>query len=260
MIGLANQYNALSYHLQVVRGGLNNSKREKIDSFIRAIHNDLLNNDIHLPSAIDEKFSIILDLRIAALKLLSSEGKDFNELLDNDVYPYFEKLIEVDRLSNLADNILFALRCNKKVISYLISKIEPEEQSFDGININNFPDEISYDQFISTIYLISPTVEAANTFIEFSKCSFRIEYVICAAAMIFDDTLMVTPQKINELSSIIVNAAQIYSAIAMELEWLPLKVETRQHPTDIIVDPDFLEEQKKLAEAGIQLFSKIWNS
>jgi hypothetical protein len=254
MIGIAKNYDMLCYHLKVVHKNLDDPGKMKVDAFFQGVRTDLLESKTSLAHTIEEKFPLILDLRLAALKWIVTKGENLAELLDNEAYPYFEQMAEIERLSSLSENVLFALRCNKKVINALLTHIGKEEFSNDILL--DIP-AISFDQFIASIYLSVPNVEGAKAMIEWAKCSFQIEYAICAAALIYDEKLMVSSEKINELSSIIVNAAQTYSAIALEVGILPSKKENRQ-TTDIIDNSGFLEEQKNLAEAGINLFAKNW--
>jgi len=254
MIGIAKNYDMLCYHLKVVHKNLDDHKKKMVDNFFQGIRTDLLENKDTLHHSIEDKFPLILDLRIGALKRIITEGENLAELLDNKAYPYFEQMAGIERLSGLAENILFALRCNKKVINTLLKQVRQEDLS--DMILNNIP-ELTFDQFIASIYLSVPDVELAKAMIEWAKCSFKIEYAICAAALIYDETLMVSSEKINELSVVIVDAAQTYMAIAMEVGILPSKNENKQN-ADITKDLDFLKDQKNLAEAGISSFAKNW--
>ena len=110
---------------------------------------------------------------------------------------------------------------------------------------------------MGSIYLSIPNSEAAEKVIEWIKCSFQVEYVICAASLIYDRSLLLSQNKIEELSAIVIDAAQTYSAIAMELNILPSK----ELPARRFYDIDnsiFLEEQKVLAETGLEFFAENW--
>lgn len=250
MTEVAKNYDVLCYHLKVIRGELNSTGRDKIDFFLEVIRHDLLDNTISLPDAIDKKFPLIFDLRVAALKWFSSEGININEVISSEVYPFFEQLMMVDRLATLAENILFALRCNKKVAGVLMSTVKFEKLS------GNLPE--SFDQLLTSIRHNASTEEIATTLIEWAKCSLRIEYIICAASSIFDDKLMVAPQRISELSSLVVNAAQTYSALALEMGVLPSNKKMVDYSEAI--DATILKEQQQLAEEGTRLSSKDWDN
>jgi hypothetical protein len=254
MTAVSKNYDGLCYHLKVVHKNLDDPLKRKLHSFLDDIKSELIEEDGFATGFIEKKFPLILGLRLSALKWMETEQQSLIHLFDNETYPYFERMAENEKLSILAGNILFALRCNRKVINALLKKIGQKE--FPNGAFFELP-ELSYDQFIAAIYLSAPNAEAAETAIEWLKSSFRIEYGILAASVIYDESLWVTSNKIEKLSTIIADAAQTYSAIASELGIFSSR-KASGNILDGIESAGFLEDQNNLAEAGIQLFAQNW--
>ena len=63
-----------------------------------------------------DMLSQVFNLRIKALKWLAADTNvDYLEMF-NDIFPQIEELRADKKLEVLTDNILFALRCNKRVV------------------------------------------------------------------------------------------------------------------------------------------------
>src|SRR5438874_3162400 len=71
---------------------------------------------------LDATLGRIFNLRVKAIKRLLIDG-DLVDMLDA-VAPQIEALREHPRLEVLAENVLFALRCNRRVIESLMEKDE----------------------------------------------------------------------------------------------------------------------------------------
>lgn len=252
MFGLAKNYDALCNYLRVV-DNLDSPIRQELEGFLVSIRTDLYDGT-PLSENIIKRIPAIFELRIAALKWLATEQANVIELFDSDVYPYFEKLTQITRLSALAENILFALRCNKKVLNAILNiDIDQSLPDNEAINLPT----ISYQQFETAILLSSPNEKQTKAILELANSSFKIEYVICAAAMIHDEKLIVSSEKIDELSAVIIDAAQNYSALSAELGLIPSKKVTN-HDTEVITDAASLQEQKNIAEADFNSFAHNW--
>src|SRR5689334_5724606 len=83
MLAAAKNYDILCYHLRVVHKNLNHPVKAKLDAFLQGVRTDLLNDQPNFQQAIEDKLSDILDLRLIALKWLSTEGENLSELLEN---------------------------------------------------------------------------------------------------------------------------------------------------------------------------------
>lgn len=250
----ARNYDILCYHLKVVYKNLNNPVQQKLDHFLQEVEKDLLEKSAHLKGRVEKKLSHIFDMRLAALRWIASEDSSSIDSWKSEAYSYFENLADNENLAELAQNILFALRCNNKIADSLIGT---DAVPLKGRFPSHIPD-ISLDQFIASIMLSYPYERVGNLLIEWAKCSLRIEYVVLAAALLNDKQIGASSEVLHELSFIIIDAAQTYSAIAVETGMIPSKPKVKLISPATNEDADFLAEQRLLAEADINYFAKIW--
>jgi hypothetical protein len=202
---------------------------------------------------LDRMLPDVFNFRVKAIKWLAGEGEiDFSGVMD-EILPQLEDLRLNPRLEILAENILFAVRCNKRVVNALIDSGNFSEEKFASGAVE-LP-EITYDHFLATLAYGVPDDEAAQTIVDWVNASLYIELIILSAAIIHDEKLNVSEKVINELSFLIADAAQEYMAIAMESGLLKPPSE-RQASLSDQVDESFLQEQKYLAESGINDFAK----
>jgi len=256
MLAATKNYDISCYYLRVVHNSLDNFSKGKIDSFIELIRNDLFNKAVPLKVIIKQRLPLIFNIRMSAFKLISSRNENLSELIDNEVYPYFEQMAAVERLSGISENILFALRCNRKVVKALTA--QSGEQQF---TVESFADiaDITFEQFLGLLNINTPGKGQTAIISEWMKCTLQIEYCICATSLINDEKLMISNERINELSSIIVDAAQNYSAIALETGIWPVIEKSYSSKYEDYSDENFIKEQKELAEAGISSFTQNWD-
>lgn len=190
----------------------------------------------------------IFDLRIKAIKWLVKEGEfDYLEILD-EVYPQIEKLKENADLEVLAENILFALRCNQRVVNKLAGIDGFSEENL-SIGLEQLP-EINYQQFVAGIAFGIPDQDSAQKFLDWVNSSLCFEFVTVAAVTIYEEKLRVSSENINELAFFISDAAQDYIALATELR---LFKSDRRSGTSIQLnfDAEFVSNQKALADQGL---------
>ncbi|MCK6612589.1 MAG: hypothetical protein L6Q78_16305, partial [Bacteroidia bacterium] len=77
-----------------------------------------------------DMLSQVFNLRIKALKWLADEKNfDYLEML-NDIFPQIEELKSNKKLEVLTENLLFALRCNQRVVESLVGTTEFSTDSF----------------------------------------------------------------------------------------------------------------------------------
>ena len=202
---------------------------------------------------LDSMLPGVFNFRIKAIKWLAEANEfDLSRRLD-ELYPQLEDLRQTPQLEILAENILFAVRCNKRVVNALLSSgsISEEKVAFDAIELP----AITYDQFLATLAYGVPDDEAAQTIVDWVNASLYIELIILSAVIIHDEKLHVSEKVINELSFLIADAAQEYSAIAMELGLLATRSERKTLFSDQ-TDQAFIKEQTFLAELGINDFAE----
>ncbi len=197
---------------------------------------------------IEKSIAKIFNFRVKVIKwLLNNKEFGFDNLC-NDAYPEIEKYSLDPKLQILSENLLFALRCNMRVVDVLINS-----EGFSKENIAKQASElptINYNQFVTSIALGVPDDATAQKIVDWTNSSLYIEYVALAVSLIYDEKLSVSPKTINDLAFIVADAAQLYFAISTEMGLI------RQHSQkftslNMTTDENFLKEQKQFAEIGI---------
>ena len=212
----------------------------------------ILNSSNSLKETLNKNLNEIFEFRLKAFNWLFAEGKNPLQIVD-EVVQEFSKIATVSRLSNLFENVLFALRTNKRILDSLIDGGEFSQQTIVHSAPLDYP-IISLNQYAAAVALNVPD-ELAQKIVDWTTASLQIEFVVLATSMIAEEKINISDQKINELSDIVVDAAHEYSALAVELGVIKLKAGQSQ-TFPIIEDPNFVEEsKKKLANAGITDFS-----
>jgi len=232
---------------------LDNSQKKEYDNLVSKIEYIIL-NEKNIRLNFDKILPLVFNFRIKALKWLI-ENEKIN-LLDtlNEVQKEFEIIKENKKLRLLAENILFALRVNQRVVNSLLSRIHYSNENF-RLETKKI-DLINYEQFISSISIGIPDDEISQKIIDFVHNSLYVEIVSLSAILINEKNLKISSKKINELSEIISNAAQNYFALAMDLHIISSytnKIEIE----NINFDEKFIKEQKELSDLGLEDLFKI---
>lgn len=213
----------------------------------------ILINAITVKQHLDKILPSVFNFRIKAIKWLIENGfSNLSEILD-EVYLKFEELKKNETFEILAEKILFALRCNKRVVGEYVGTGNFSIKSFKAYT-SALP-AITYEQFLSSIAFNVPDNDRAQKFVDWVNTSLYIESIILSALIIQEEKLNVRDEVINELSFLIADAAQEYFAIAVELG--VIKTNSRNHPASTFqTDEAFIKEQKYLAELGINDFAE----
>lgn len=197
--------------------------------------------------------SQIFNLRIKAIKWLTTDANfDYLEML-NSVVPQIEELNSTKKLNILTENILFALRCNQRVAEAIIGTNVSSAERFSDLPAK-LP-EITYEQFITSLAFAIPEVEMVQKIVNWTNASLHIEFVMVAADIINTEKLKVSDKIINELAFLVADAAQEYIALATELGILKPH-SSRQSISNLSFDNSFVKEQKQLADLGLDEFAK----
>ena len=198
-----------------------------------------------------EMLSSIFDLRIKALRWLTEDTNlDYAEMF-NAIFPQIEELKSNTRLEVLADNILFALRCNQRVLESMISANELSPNTFTS-NLTELPD-VTYSQFISAMAFANLDDQTTQKIVDWTNASLHIEFVLFASVILGEGEVTASDKTINELAFLVADAAQEYSALATELGILKSR-STKQFLSNQAFDQDFIDEQKQLADLGLDNF------
>jgi len=192
--------------------------------------------------------SQVFNLRIKAIKWLAADTNfDYVEMLKG-IFPQIEELKANKKLEVLTENLLFALRCNQRVVEAIIGTNEFSADTFSA-SLPQLP-EITYEQFIASLAFAIPDDETVQKIVNWTNASLHIEFVMLAADIIGDDKLKVSDKTINELAFLVADAAQEYIALAAELGILKSR-SSRQSFSTLSFDNKFIKEQKQLADLGL---------
>lgn len=194
----------------------------------------------------------IFNLRVKAIKWLASESNfDYSQML-NEITPQIEKINEDKRLEVLIENLLFALRCNQRVVENVFKNVESPSSVDFSTTFIQLP-EITYDQFLASLAFAIPDDEAVQKIIDWTNSSLHIEFTMVATDIIYKDKLKVSDKTINELAFLVADAAQEYSALATELGIIKSRT-SRQSIARFSFDNSFIKEQKEWADLGLEDF------
>ena len=199
-----------------------------------------------------EMLSQVFNLRIKAIKWLSADiNVDYLKMF-NDIIPQIEELRADKKLEVLTDNILFALRCNKRVVESIINSCEFSPDTFT-LNLSQLPD-ITYPQFIASFAFANLDDETTQKIVDWTNASLHIEFVLGAADIIRNEKLKISDKTINELAFLIANAAQEYAALATDLGILK-SLSSKKSFSNASFDSSFIKEQKQFANMGLNDFA-----
>lgn len=200
--------------------------------------------------------SQLFDIRIQAVKWLSKDGEEINfDELYEDIYEDIRPFISDERYGILAENCLFALRSNFRVLSSVMSQIGKAELETGMQGISEA--DITYDQLKALLKSSIPLSHEFNTLINWINSSLRVEFVIFSFAIIQDSELDIRKDVVEELSSIIVNESHEYYSLAKTLGLIQKKQVLNVSRT---LSPDFIQEETDLSEWGLDDFLKTLDS
>jgi hypothetical protein len=248
MLATLKNYDLICYQLRNnLYSQLDNALKKDIDKLSREITN-ILKSGKKIQILSVDILAQLFNLRVKAIKWLYQDN-NFNYLeMLSEVSKQIEEIGENKKMEILKDNILFALRCNRRVIESLFSAGEQSESL--NIDFTQLPD-ISYQQFLASLALAIPDDETAQKIADWTNASLHIEFVMLAADIIKDEKIKVSDKTINELSFLVADAAQEYFALATEFGILKTKA-NQQSFSNQPFDKSFVKEQKTLADIGIE--------
>lgn len=256
MLATVKNYDLICYQLRNnLYSQLENPLKKDIDRLSKDITN-ILNSSKKIQSQSVDILAQLFNLRVKAIKWLSQDD-NFNYLeMLTEVSKQIEEIGENRKMEILKENILFALRCNRRVIESLFSAGEQSESL--KIDFTQLPD-INYKQFLASLAFAIPDDETAQKIIDWTNASLQIEFVMIAADIISDEKFKVSDKSINELSFLVADAAQEYSALATEFGILKTK-DNQYSFSNQPFDKGFVNEQKALADIGIEDFASNFSN
>ena len=207
-----------------------------------------------IKTSLDKLIPQIFNFRIKALKWLCGESSIDLQTMIDVAYPQIEELKNNKKLALLAENILFALRCNQKVVRAIYSS---GDFTADNIaeHFSTAP-AITYEQFLGTLAFSIPDEYAVQKLTDWVNASLYIEFIALAATIIHEENIKVTDRAINEMAFLVADAAQEYTAISMEMGLLPSRLEKYRHFG--VIDKKQLHLDKYLADLGLIDLTEIF--
>ena len=252
MIATAKNYDVICFQL---RNDLYSQLQNPLKKDLIRLSNDiktLIVSGEEIKAQSVNMLSQVFNLRIKALKWLSADTNfDYLEMF-KDIFPQIEELRSNKKLEILTDNILFALRCNQRVVESIINSSEFSPETFSS-NLAQLPD-ITYPQFIASLAFANLDDETTQKIVDWTNSSLHIEFVLVATDIISDEKLKISDKTINELAFLIADAAQEYSALATELGILKSR-STKQSFSNFSFDNSFIKKQKQFADLGLDDFA-----
>ena len=252
MIATAKNYDVICFQL---RNNLYSQLQNPLKKDLNRLSNDiktLIISGEKIKAQSTNMLSQVFNLRIKALKWLSADTNfDYLEMF-KDIFPQIEELRSNKKLEVLTDNILFALRCNQRVIESIMNSNEFSADTFSS-NLAELPD-ITYSQFIASLAFANLDDEITQKIVDWTNSSLHIEFVLVATDIISDEKLKISDKTINELAFLIADAAQEYSALATELGILKSR-STKQSFSNLSFNNSFIKEQKQFADLGLNDFA-----
>ncbi|MFN4082096.1 MAG: hypothetical protein ACK4K9_00545 [Bacteroidia bacterium] len=251
MLATVKNYDLICYQLRNnLYSQLENPLKKDIDKLSMEIAN-ILKSKKKIQNQSVDILAQLFNLRVKAIKwLLQNNSFNYLEML-SEVSNQIEEIGENRKMEILKANILFTLRCNRRVIESVFSAGVQSENL--NIDYTQLPD-INYQQFLSSLAFAIPDDETAQKIADWTNASLHIEFVMLAADIIRDDNIKVSEKTINELTFLVADAAQEYYALSSDFGLLKNK-SINQSFSNQPFDKGFINEQKTLADIGIEDFA-----
>jgi len=218
-------------------------------NFIQAVSAILKSNSPIKPE-LDKFIPRIFNFRMMAIRWLGQQnGLDLSTLIDAN-FPSIEALQKNKKLALLGENIMFAIRCNKRVVNAILNQggIGSDKVAKD------FADAplISYTQFLGTLALSLPDEASVQLIADWLHSSLYIEFIVLAGILINEDQILVAKTVISEMAMLVADAAQEYSAIATQMGLL--NKNEKKTAFDTVVNQMQLDDDQLLSDLDLQEF------
>lgn len=233
----------------------------QLDEPLRAEMEWIVNNIVRavtesadIKTALQALFPRVFDFRIKALKwLVEEEHINLADAMKNVVWPQLEALKKDPRLVVLAENLLFALRSNMRVINSLLKSGALTQEVLTDASAQVA--DLTYTQLVTSIAYSIPSQEYAQLIMDWMGSALFIEMGMMGAVLIHEKQLPIGEVAINDLAALVADAAQTNAAIAMHMQFIPDRTGKGFSGTQYIASDEALEEDKRLADAGLDEFA-----
>ncbi|MES2702435.1 MAG: hypothetical protein V4649_07345 [Bacteroidota bacterium] len=201
-------------HLPQQESSIKNETLRFVDE-VKAI----ISNESPVKPGLDRFIPRLFNFRMHALKWLAEQPDLDMATLSDATFPSIEVLLKNPKLSLLGENMMFAMRCNMRVVKVLFSQgtltSDQIAAQFSAAPL------VTYEQFLGTLALSIPDESQVQIIADWLHASLYIEFIVLAGILIDEEKIRVSDATVAELSFLIADAAQDYFAIASEMGILP---------------------------------------
>ena len=256
MLASSKNYDIICLQMRNYFPSLDSSMKNEFEVLLNNLRSILVSSD-EIKPAVDLLLPLVYNFRVKALKWLAEQAEEIDLAAKFDeVYTKFEEVKQSPKLEILAENLLFALRSNRRVISSMVNETDIENQYFTtGIGKLK---TITYDDFLETLQFRIPEKKTAERFTEWINSSLYIEVTTLATVLIYEENLAVSSKTINDLAFLVADSAQEYYALATQIDLLK-QSRANNTFTSGTIDEEFINEQKYLADLGMDDFAKSFD-
>ena len=214
---------------------------------------NILTEEKEIKPALNTFFPKLFNFRMRAIKWVLDRKQPLNveegmEKMDR----IRETIRENDRIEIIIENILFYLRCNKRILESVIGTGTVSEKHLKT-DTNQLP-LATYEQFLSTLALSVPNSESAQKLIDQIHNSLYVDFALLSVLLLINEELEVSRKVTDELAFMVADAAQECTAYALESGILESDRKQLSFLTSS-TDSAFIKEQKSIAETGIDDFA-----
>ena len=212
----------------------------------------ILNSGSSIKTELDKFIPQIFNFRLLALKwLVNQPDIDVLHFMDQ-AFPAIESLQNNPKLQLLAENILFAMRCNNRVIKNIMRDGVVPTSGQLSRDLSAAP-YTTYEQFFGALALSIPDDRGFQSIADFIHASLYIEFITVAAIIMDEERVEVADKTINDLAFIIADAAQNYFAIASQLGIL--NTGAKSVSANNLIASSYLEEDQLLSNLDLSNFA-----
>jgi hypothetical protein len=205
-----NTYDSL-YHLRVVYKSLEPPLNQRLELFFQGIRHDLEDNVHPLKKNLEKRLSDVFEFRLAAVQEMRDDNLDL-KAIHKQASGYFKKIQKRVDMSGLMMGVSRALEVSNKVSGMLLN-IETQKKLLDS---NEPIQKLSLDEYLKQSNKFFQNPLHFEMFGDWVKSSLYIDYILIASAIIYDEKIYPEFKRIEELTSLVNSATDVYSSLADE--------------------------------------------
>lgn len=234
--------------------------KKDTSNLVISIKHLLTDESSDIASSFKELYDDVLKLRLDSLNWINQSKLNIDDLFQF-ISDRFENRDLPEQYDLLNENVLFAIRTTSMIAQNISTNknssniIETVNDLSNRIELNNSPsDEKPYTNLVRAVKLISQQLpnDSLVQLMILIQNSIAVELGIFSSDIIFDDfkNSRISSSKIEELNEILVEASQMYSAVAREMGLIEKRGKRRSDPISIRTN----KEDNFLANLGIKEF------